>query len=297
MDARSHRQLRRADWFRRGAAAASRVVLAAPPNAYLCPLCLNYYTYEQLTTGVVTDEHVPPKAVGGKSLVLTCQSCNGLASGMLDEFVADDEKQRTFGTPHSRGALPGSVSVAGVRNAGSIAYDGETFVIFGDPGQNNPETVAAHTELLDRMGPGSSLTLTFRMRRKPRRTRIGWMRSAYLAAFAVYGYRYVLQPAFDPLRAAFRDPDGAPFEPVILQGQDVGALDPFIALMVEPAWLHRSPVVFLGPRVILLPPPSAPTDWFAALSERLITAFPLEARFGSVLNSDFPLEPLHLDDA
>lgn len=297
VDVRSQRQIRRADWFRWGAEAASRVILEAPPDAYLCPLCLNFYAKEQLAVGGLTDEHVPPKAVGGKALVLTCRPCNGLASAKLDEFVADNEKGRTFGTPHALGPLAGSVTVAGVRNAGSIGYDGETFLIFGDPGQNNPATVAAHTELLDRMGLGSSLTLTFRVRRNPRRAHIGWMRSAYLAAFAVYGYRYVLQPAFAPLLAAVADPDGAPFEPVIIQGEDVGALNPCIAMTVGPAWLRRCPVVFFGPRVILLPPPSAPTDWFADLSERLANAFPFQAEFGPVVAEGFPDRPLHRDDS
>jgi hypothetical protein len=55
--ATSQRQLRRADWFRRGVHAIGCVVSTPPSDAYLCPLCLSFFTKEQLIAGVLTDEH------------------------------------------------------------------------------------------------------------------------------------------------------------------------------------------------------------------------------------------------
>jgi hypothetical protein len=131
----TERRSRRANWFRHGVHAIACVVSPKPPEAYLCPLCLDFFTGEQLDAGVLTDEHVPPEAVGGKPLVLTCLLCNR-AGSLLDEAMADDEKLRTFGKPHTLGPLPGSVTFEGIRNNGSIRFDGETFVMLGDPGQN-----------------------------------------------------------------------------------------------------------------------------------------------------------------
>jgi hypothetical protein len=210
--------------------------------------------------------------------------------------MANEEKLRTFGKPHALGPLPGSATVAGIRNNGSIGFDGETFVIVGHPGQNNPTALAAHTESLERMGTDWFMTLSVRMERNPRRAAIGWMRAAYLTAFAVHGYRYVLQPAFGALRAAIADPDSSGFEPVILQGPDDGALDPLIAEVTEPAWLTGCRVVIFGPRVIVLPPWAAPEDWFATLQGHLTSAFPVNLTFVSVIGGRFPDRPMHLTD-
>jgi hypothetical protein len=72
----TERRRRRVQWFRQGVHAIACVVTPRPPEAYVCPLCLNFCTSDDLDAGLVTDEHVPPEAVGGKPLVLTCSSCN-----------------------------------------------------------------------------------------------------------------------------------------------------------------------------------------------------------------------------
>jgi hypothetical protein len=245
---------------------------------------------------VLTDEDVPPKAVGGKPLVLTCMPCNNASGSMLDEAMTDEEKLRTFGKPHALGPLPGSVTFDGIRNSGSIRFDGETFVMLGDPGQSNPATLAAHTESLERLGSGSSMELRFRVKANPRRAGIGWMRSAYLAAFAVYGYRYVLQPAFGPLRAAIADPDSAGFDPVLLQAPDKGALDPLIVEVTAPPSVAGCRAVLFGPRLILLPPWRAPENWFATLRERVTNEAAVNLTLVSVIGLPFPEYPMYLTD-
>ncbi|MCP4383135.1 MAG: hypothetical protein GY798_17215 [Hyphomicrobiales bacterium] len=296
MTATSMRLRRRAAWFERGAHAIGCVVSPRPPAGYVCPLCLGLFTREQLDAGELTDEHVPPKAVGGNPLVLTCVSCNGASGGLFDESMADEEKLRTFGTPQSAGPLPGSVSFRGIRNNGSIDFDGERWKMLGDPGQNNPETLAAHTESLKHLDAGSSLELRLSLKANPRRARIGWARSAYLAAFAVYGYRYVLQPALDPLRAALEDPDNSAFDPVIFRTTGESELDPLIGEVTAPQFLAGCRAAVFGPRVVLLPPWGASQDWFATLRkqvpderEEVITLVP-------VIGQRFPEGPIHLTD-
>jgi hypothetical protein len=210
--------------------------------------------------------------------------------------MADEEKLRTFGKAYTLGPLPGSVTFEGIRNNGSIRFDGETFMMLGDPGQNNPVTLAAHTESLERLGDGASFELSFRVKRSPRRAGIGWMRSAYLAAFAVYGYRYVLQPAFGALRAAIEDPDDRGFDTVILQSPDDGALDPVIVEVTAPASLVGCRAVIFGPRLVLLPPWGAPEDWFATLRERVRTERAENLALVSVIGRRFPEHPMHLTD-
>jgi hypothetical protein len=294
---RTERQRRRVNWYDHGVHAIACVVSQRPPEAYLCPLCLNFFTKEQLDTGELTDEHVPPKAVGGKPLVLTCKSCNKASGGLLDEAMTDEERLRTFGTPHSLGPLPGSATVDRFPNNGSIGFDGKSFVMSGHRDQNNPATLAAHTESLQGLPGGSVIELRFRFKLAPRRAGFGWMRSAYLAAFATYGYRYVLQPAFAALRAAIADPDAPGFDPVVLQAPDDGGLDPLIAEVTAPPSLAGCVAVVFGPRLILLPTWCAPEDWFATLRHRLTNEAAQNLALLSVIGRRFPESPMYLADS
>jgi len=284
-------------WFRRGAHAISCVVSPSPPkDAYLCPLCLNFFTIQQLRAGDVTDEHVPPSAVGGKALVLTCKACNSVSSGMCDGPMASEERMRTFGQTYSLGPLPASVTVDGSRMNGSLDFDGQRFNMQGLPDQNSPGRMEEHEAALDQLAPGQSLTVEIRMRGWPARARLGWMRSAYLAAFAVYGYRYILQPAFAPLRDALRDLSGGHFEPVVLKLAHEGPLDPLIAEVNGPVPFAGCRAAVFGPRLILLPPSLAPADWFATLEQRLLANSPEGLDLASVIGRRFPHGPMHLTD-
>jgi hypothetical protein len=295
----AERRDRRQQWFDNGAYAFPCVCKARPPYGYVCPQCVYIFGQEHLDAGVVTDEHVPPQAVGGCVLVLTCVDCNKRSGHLLDEAMADEEKLRTFGQPHALGALPGAVTVGGVRNNGSIRFDGSTFLMLGDPGQNKPGTAAAHTEVLESFGPGEAMELRFRIRHHPGRAALGWMRAAYLAAFAVYGYRYALQPAFDPLRQALADPDGTNFIPKILGDAGRGPLDCSIVEVSAPAELAGARLVIFGPRHIFLPPAGAPPDWFAALPtvlNNLGEAGASSVTVWSAIGRPFPERPMHLMD-
>jgi hypothetical protein len=289
------RRRRRVNWFRHGVHAIACVLTPRPPEAYLCPLCLSFFGREQFDAGLLTDEHVPPQAVGGEPLVLTCVSCNKASGGLLDEAMADEEKLRTFGKPHTLGPLPGSVTIEGISKNGSVRFDGETFVMLDHPAQNNPATLAAYTESLKRLDRDLVMELRLRFKGNTLRAGIGWMRSAYLAAFAVYGYRYVLQPAFGPLRAAIADPDRG-FDPVFLRSPDEGALDPLIAEVTGPTSLAGCRAVVFGPRLILLPPWRASQDWFATLRERVKNEPAENLTLVSVIGRRFPEHPMYLTD-
>jgi len=46
----------------------------------------------------------------------------------------------------------------------------------------------------------------FRKRWAPANVRAGWLRAAYLVAFARFGYRYILRPELDIVRGQIADP-------------------------------------------------------------------------------------------
>lgn len=297
MESSAQRRRRRRAWFDTGAHAIACVVSPKPPHGYVCPLCLDLLTIDDLNEGRLTDEHVPPESVGGKPLVLTCVTCNRSSSRKLDEPLANEEKLRTFGTPHTVGPLPGSVTIGGIANNGSIRFDGATFQIVCHGEQNNSQAVAAHIAALNEMPVGATFRLNLTMKRAPRRAALGWHRSAYLAAFAVYGYRYVLQPAFDVLRAAIADPDDtAIFNPGFVSLPDDGPLNPLIAEVTAPAPFAGTRAAAFGPRLIFLPPRGAPRDWFASFDEQAKQQGWLDLTLTTVIGRRFPESPMHLTD-
>lgn len=290
------RRQRRRYWLRRGIHALSCVVDGLPPDVYGCPLCLRLFTAEDLDDGVLTDEHVPPQAVGGLPLVLTCQECNGASGLALDRAVAEDEKVRTFGKPFTIGPLAGSVTVERVPNNGAIGFDGTRFVMIGHPGSNNPAVIEAHTAAMASLEEEGVFDLKITFKVDVKQAKRGWLRSAYLAAFAVYGYRYILQPAFQQVRQAIVDPD-VEHEPLILEADiDAGPLDPLIAEVTEPAELAGCRAALFGPRLVLLPPWNASDDWYARLPDIVAKSGASYVKVRSVIGRRFPEFPMYLCD-
>lgn len=74
-------------WFDRGADSFARLAPKAPARIYVCPLCGNGYSREAIAEKVITIEHVPPEALGGKPLCLTCRDCNNNAGRGVDAHM------------------------------------------------------------------------------------------------------------------------------------------------------------------------------------------------------------------
>jgi hypothetical protein len=74
---------------------------------YPCPICLTPFTIEALADKRLSAEHVPPKSVGGRELLLTCKGCNNSAGTKLDADAKTKEDVRIalagrLGRPHRR---------------------------------------------------------------------------------------------------------------------------------------------------------------------------------------------------
>ncbi|WP_369188879.1 HNH endonuclease [Streptomyces sp. R08] len=75
---------------------------------YLCPCCLYVFPFESVAAQILTIEHVPPKALGGKEMLLTCKRCNNDAGRDFDSpraeavRVSQDVGGRRHKTAHAR---------------------------------------------------------------------------------------------------------------------------------------------------------------------------------------------------
>ena len=77
----------RYELFHRGSLALSRLGLSDGSN-YRCPICENDFKQDDIDSGALTLEHIPPQSVGADLCMLTCKSCNTKAGTKLDSQVA-----------------------------------------------------------------------------------------------------------------------------------------------------------------------------------------------------------------
>lgn len=95
---------KRERWYQMGAAAASPYL---PPgfSGYVCPICLRAYGEDALKLGYLTLEHVPPRKLGGRPIVLTCWKCNNSAS-QSDSHARNLEDILEFASGFPRSGYP-----------------------------------------------------------------------------------------------------------------------------------------------------------------------------------------------
>jgi 5-methylcytosine-specific restriction endonuclease McrA len=106
---------------------------------YLCPPCLDGLTIEELDRGELTVEHVPPKALGGGELVLTCKQCNSGAGGKFDGPAHTEDRLRRLLSGQSARPETVTFSVDGFAARVEMRTAGQTGMLFiGVPKINNP---------------------------------------------------------------------------------------------------------------------------------------------------------------
>ena len=244
-------------YWRAGADAFAKLDLGLP-SYYVCPLCLHGFTEEQAPA--LTREHVPPHALGGRRLVLTCPDCNNIAGHDVDSHAAEIDRVRDFfrrkpGNPYSvRYQAEGGIDV----NAEAKWSADGALSIAGLPDSNPPgATDRLNVELTRRWREGegwptATLSVRFRNSVSLRRASVSWLRAAYLAAFAVLGYRYAFRTELDLVRKQIRQPD-TPLINAFYQKVPADTADGWaIVLLSAPRWA-RGVAAQMGEHLVLLP--------------------------------------------
>ena len=304
---------RRERWFSEGAAALRRTVTAfghadllpAPGQFYACPICLTTYNRDALDGPgpSLTDEHVPPRAAGGRVLVLTCATCNHTAGTALDAHASRREEIHDLLAGRDPGRdLRAEFAVDGITMRVKLDGADDALRLTVVDKANNPKDVAAATNSLDAWAasaeqPGGRVTLRLTDRTSLTRAQLSYLRAAYLVAFAALGWRYVLGlPHLNLLRAQLADPDAALLPPLDLLDPGAPAERRQLLIVREPAEL-RSLTVVLGRYTVFLPwieDPQPFEDLAAALKRRFGTATPSVHFSGKEI--PWPTEPRYALD-
>ena len=280
-------------WFAAGTAAFERVFPGARArvfpefeNPYICPLCRKPFVYEALANGTLTFEDAPPKSYGGKPIALTCKPCNNAFGSSVDASLARYDSQFMS---------PCAITLGGVQvNAyQEIHPRGRNFSI--PQKQNDPKAVERFNAVLDTRDPTAwanlPLTLKWDQTRR-RRADVAWLKSAYMVAFATWGYMYVFAPG---LKIVQRQLDRYDEEIILhfkLKNIAASRKSRGLFYVRRPSELEGV-AVWMGQHIVLLPPDGRDITFY----DRIV---PLIGRTENIsLQGDayyWPTEPKHTLD-
>jgi len=234
-------------------------------------------------------------------MVLTCNTCNhGSGSFVQGEMKKRDNFHDAFigplDKPHpvimtlSTGAVVRAEMVRGA--------DGYQLNILGG---NSPEAVKQFRDdmnhLTETKNVDWSVNLDFYQYAYDRvSAHVGWLREAYLVAFAVFGYRYMLDPALEPVRQQLARPREQLISTFKVEDRKHGADLRLFSVINEPDWL-RSVAIQFGHRTVFLPQLGDP-DLYPRLDHRrqAIGSNREQVELGGQVWDAWPNRPLHLMD-
>lgn len=215
---------------------------------YACPCCLTCYPRHAVATGELTEEHVPPRRLGGRGMLLTCATCNNRSGTDFDRHAATQSDADDFVHRRSAGRkLPVTAYLDGIPLRGTVEQTDDGIRIRGVPKQNDPEALAAYGEALTANAasgnPQPNLSFTMRTYFDESRAKISWIRSGYLAAFAAIGYGYTIRDVLAPVRQQLQHPGDEMLPACSVRDPDASPTQRLVLVVNEPAELACVAVV------------------------------------------------------
>lgn len=251
-------------WFELGANALARS-FPGYPWGYACPICTGLFLPGEID--LLTPDHAPPGSLGGTKVALTCGPCNHWAGSQLESHMQTYERLVDFHfAPEMRESLP--IRLSGLSGRGETmnavvtvepGLSQRIVVVKASPSRHHnrrgyqDEWAAAFPTLQGRARErGTLLQFTFWKSYRPRRVRVGWLRSAYIVAFAAFGYRYSLSPFLDRVRDQMRNPDSDVLSTFAVIDPTADKRIRQMQLVEQPEWL-RCLAVRMGRHTVMLP--------------------------------------------
>ncbi len=132
-------------------------------------------------------------------------------------------------------------------------------LFLGVPGINKPGDAERMEEYMRELSASRStdfrITITPQARYSHDHARVSWVRTGYLAAFELLGWRYILQPALQPIRDQLMNPSAVTLPSLSMCIPDSEADRRELWLVREPARL-QSLLVMAGQHGVFLPLPN-----------------------------------------
>ena len=151
-----------------------------------------------------------------------------------------------------------------------VLATGKSILAFVLPHNNDPQRLASAEAELARLaaeGGQWSGQMTFYKHIRYRAALVGWLRAAYLAAFAALGYRYIRKPELEIVRTQLADNTREVLEVFSVTVPTASSNERRILMVERPEWL-RSLCVQMGRHVVFLPGLPATSDLYDSLLRR-----------------------------
>lgn len=272
----------REEWFMAGVDAIN-ALRPGTGTFYVCPCCMTMYDREALNTGDLTIEHVPPKQLGGLPLVLTCRPCNNAAGTRLESDAETREAHIDFARGDSR-PIRGVIETGGIELRGNVQASNGGISLVGVPKANHPDRPSEVKSHLDRLVDDGENDWTMRFTSlepfNPRMADLAWVRAAYLAAFALLGYTYVLWPELELVREQLAHADGDRVNIAVAHEAGSSVERREMWLIHDPEWL-ASLAVRIGRHTVFLPARTADSGFFARVASGLGAASKVNLDWGA----------------
>jgi hypothetical protein len=249
----------------------------------------------------LTVDHVPAQQLGGNRMVLTCEACNHQSG----TFVQAEMRKREQAHYALTGPLDQPEPVKLTLSTGAvvraeIVKDGDVYSM-NVLDQNSPEALERFREDMTTVtAEGNSdwsLNLEFyRYSYHAVAAHVGWLREAYLVAFAVLGYRYILDPALEIVRQQIARPLEKLIRAFKVEDRRHAESVRLCMIVNEPNWI-RSVAIQFGHRTVLLPQ-LGDGELYGRLEERQrsLGGNREQVDFAGNVLDGWPKGPMHLMD-
>jgi hypothetical protein len=188
-------------------------------SCYVCPLCYQVFGENELDQGVtnpLTIEHVPPKPLGGKPILLTCKNCNNKSGHLLDHHISTSLKTQDFteGFPSSKIESKISIQEANPFRT-EVTYDSEKRLFNFTFNGNNPYA----KNQIENLSKMKEWKFNFNFKRASTRIfNLGLLRIAHLLAFKRFGHAYLFNSGARLIKEQLKAPREEILNPIVSSG-------------------------------------------------------------------------------
>jgi hypothetical protein len=163
------------------------------------------------------------------------------------------------------------LSTGGVTTNIHLAFEGQNLTVEIPERLNHPNNLRHHQGARPpraEVEPGDprAFQIQVRAKFKWRHAGIGDLKSAYIAAFAMFGYRYAFDPSLDLVREQIRNPDAELIRPACWYQPSQPPRGPVILGLQGP---FRGLLIPLGRAMVGLPWGGDATEFYGGLAELL----------------------------
>lgn len=179
-------------------------------KTYICPICLDQFQEKDVissSTNFLTEEDAPPAKLGGKRIVLTCKDCNSTAGHQIDNHLVNrirenDENSFYKGTKQYR-----NIEFEGQNITAEITSNGDgTLRVFHKSKNNNPSLLDKFVYGIKNKTVGPLLNLEPKNYEvNSERVNLALLKTSYIITFSKFGYIFLLDDFFNPIRSQIRD--------------------------------------------------------------------------------------------